>query len=70
LLVKTDNLENDAKTNTQIMTDRIEQAVRSYPEQWFWFHKRWKRSYPHLYKEDIAKRRRLREKRWASYKKV
>ena len=70
LLVKTDNMENDAKTNTQIMTHRIEQAVRSYPEQWFWFHKRWKRSYPHLYKEDIDRRKRLRGKRHAAYKKV
>jgi len=69
LLVKTDNTENDAKKNTQIMTHRIEQAVRSYPEQWFWFHKRWKRSYPHLYKEDIERRKRLRAKRHAASKK-
>ncbi len=70
LLVKTDNLEDDAKTNTQIITNMVEQMVRLYPEQWFWFHKRWKRNHPHLYKEDIAKRKRLRAKRSSTaYKK-
>lgn len=70
LLVKTNNLEDDAKTNTQIMTNIIERIVRLYPDQWFWFHKRWKRSYPYLYREDIAKRKRLREKRRAADKKA
>jgi len=51
-LEKTDDLRADLQNNTQIMTDAIERAVKKYPEQWFWFHKRWKRHYPHLYKED------------------
>jgi len=27
---------------TQFFTTRLEQWVRKYPEQWFWFHRRWK----------------------------
>ena len=50
-LQKTDDVHADVSVNTQIMTDAIEKAVKAYPEQWFWFHKRWKRHYPHLYKE-------------------
>ena len=48
-LTRTKDLRVDLKTNTQIMIDAIEKAVRKYPEQWFWVHKRWKRDYPHLY---------------------
>ncbi len=49
-LIKTDDLRADLRNNTQIMTDAIENAVRKYPEQWFWFHRRWKRHYPNSYK--------------------
>ena len=62
---KTEGLRADLKANTQIMTSAIERAVRAYPEQWFWFHKRWKRHYPNLYPEDMARRQRRREKRRA-----
>ena len=62
---KTESLRADLKANTQIMTSAIERAVRAYPEQWFWFHKRWKRHYPNLYPEDMARRQRRREKRRA-----
>ncbi|OEU64700.1 MAG: hypothetical protein BA867_02330 [Desulfobacterales bacterium S5133MH16] len=60
ILKKTDDLRTDLKTNTQIMTDAIEKAIRRYPEQWFWVHKRWRKYYPHLYSEDMARRRRRR----------
>ncbi len=64
-LHKTDDVRADLQTNTQIMTDSVEKAIRLYPEQWLWFHKRWKRHYPELYPEDLARRRRQREKRKA-----
>lgn len=60
---RTGGLRADLKTNTQIMTSAIERAVRAYPEQWFWLHKRWKRHYPNLYPEDMARRQLRREKR-------
>jgi KDO2-lipid IV(A) lauroyltransferase len=60
---RTEGLRADLKTNTQIMTSAIEKAVSAYPEQWFWFHKRWKRHYPNLYPEDMARRQRRREKK-------
>ena len=63
ILKKTDDLRTDLRTNTQIMTDAIEKAIRRYPEQWFWVHKRWRKYYPHLYPEDMARRRRRRAKK-------
>ena len=64
-LQKTDDVHSDLQTNTQIMTDSVEKIVSLYPEQWLWFHKRWKRHHPELYPEDLARRRRQREKRKA-----
>jgi KDO2-lipid IV(A) lauroyltransferase len=61
ILERTGNLSADLRINTQLMTDAIEKAVRKYPEQWFWVHKRWRKYYPHLYPEDIARRRRRKE---------
>lgn len=63
VLKRTDDLSADLKTNTQIMTDAIEKAVRKYPEQWFWVHKRWRKYYPHLYPEDVDRRRRRKTKK-------
>lgn len=62
-LVKTKDLRSDLSTNTQIMTDAIENTVRRYPDQWLWLHKRWKRFYPDLYPEYIARRKRRRAKK-------
>jgi len=63
VLKRTGDLGADLRTNTQIMTDVIEKMVRKYPEQWFWVHKRWRKYYPHLYPEDLARRRRRRAKK-------
>lgn len=63
VLKRTQDLRADLKANTQIMTSAIEKAVKAYPEQWFWFHKRWKWHYPYLYPEDLARRQRRRETR-------
>ncbi len=62
-LKRSGDLRENLKQNTQIMTDAIEAAVRQYPEQWFWVHKRWRKYYPHLYPEDIARRRSRRLKK-------
>lgn len=40
--VCTDNYENDLMVNTQRFTKIIEDVVREYPDQYFWFHQRWK----------------------------
>ncbi len=56
-LRKTDNFQEDILVNTQIMTNVIEDMIRKYPDQWFWFHKRWKRYHPYLYPEDWARRK-------------
>ncbi|WDN88184.1 Kdo2-lipid IVA lauroyltransferase/acyltransferase [Desulfosarcina sp. BuS5] len=62
---KTDDLKTDITSYTQVMTDMIENMVREYPDQWFWFHKRWKRYYPGLYPEAIKRRDRRRKKKFA-----
>ena len=40
--VRTGNYEADLVFNTQRFAKIIEEIVREYPEQWFWFHQRWK----------------------------
>jgi KDO2-lipid IV(A) lauroyltransferase len=67
-LMRTHDSRADIQTNTQIMTDAVEEAVKSYPEQWFWFHKRWKRHYPHLYPGYLAGQKRRRDKKKAQLK--
>lgn len=41
-LVNSGNRTADILTNTQRCSDVIEAMIRRYPEQWIWFHKRWK----------------------------
>ena len=40
--VCTEDYETDLRVNTQRFTKIVEEIVREYPEQWFWFHQRWK----------------------------
>ena len=40
--VCTDDYEADLQVNTQRFTKIVEDVVREYPDQWFWFHQRWK----------------------------
>ncbi|MGA3279752.1 MAG: lysophospholipid acyltransferase family protein [Smithella sp.] len=40
--VCTDDYEADLQINTQRFTKIVEDVVREYPNQWFWFHQRWK----------------------------
>jgi len=39
---KTENYNKDVLNLTQKCTTIIEEKIREYPEQWFWFHNRWK----------------------------
>jgi KDO2-lipid IV(A) lauroyltransferase len=41
-LHRTGDKTKDIEDNTEIFTGIIEKYVRKYPDQWFWFHKRWK----------------------------
>ena len=52
-VVTTGDREADILVNTQRCTAVIEGMIRRYPEQWIWFHKRWKTrppGEPRLYK--------------------
>lgn len=40
--VKTGDLRRDLVENTRRCQDAIEALVRQHPEQWLWFHRRWK----------------------------
>ena len=62
-LKRTNDLKVDLKVNTQLMVSAIEKAVRAHPEQWFWVHKRWKKYYPFLYPEYMARKKRRRERK-------
>ena len=59
---RTGDLRSDLQTNTQLITDRVEQAIRKTPEQWNWILKRWKEFYPHLYPESKDRIERLKKK--------
>lgn len=56
---RTGDMRKDLVTITQKCQDAIEAAVRQYPEQWLWFHRRWK-SRPQLDAEWNAKEERGR----------
>jgi KDO2-lipid IV(A) lauroyltransferase len=62
---KTEDFDGDLRENVQAMTRAVERAIRCHPEQWFWFHKRWKHHFPYLYKEDLNRLKRRRAKRRA-----
>ena len=59
---RTKDLRSDLQFNTQLITDRVERAVRNYPEQWNWMLKRWKEFYPGLYPESKKRLERINKK--------
>jgi len=59
---RTKDLRFDLQFNTQLITDRVERAVRNYPEQWNWMLKRWKDFYPDLYPESEKRLKRIKKK--------
>lgn len=40
-LQETSNIEADIRTNLAIITKRVEEQIRKYPDEWLWFQKRW-----------------------------
>jgi len=59
---RTGDLRTDLQINTQRITDRVEEAVRNYPEQWNWALKRWKEFYPDLYPESEKRKKSIKTK--------
>ncbi|MDO7252302.1 lipid A biosynthesis lauroyl acyltransferase [Helicobacter cappadocius] len=45
----TEDYESDIYEATQSQAKLTEQVISSNPSSWFWFHKRWKAKYSHLY---------------------
>lgn len=43
-LNKTENEEEDIKSNTQKIINKMEEIIKENPNQWFWQHKRWKKT--------------------------
>ncbi len=41
-LKKTGDKTKDIEENTALFTSIIERYIRTYPDHWFWFHRRWK----------------------------
>jgi KDO2-lipid IV(A) lauroyltransferase len=41
-MIRTDDRNADVITNTHRCSLVVEEMIRRYPEQWIWFHKRWK----------------------------
>lgn len=57
----TDDHERDLVNNTRRYLEVLEKYVHSYPEQWLWIHRRWRRrppGEPQIYTGSAAKRRR------------
>ncbi|PAF44674.1 lipid A biosynthesis lauroyl acyltransferase [Helicobacter sp. 11S02596-1] len=45
----TKDSDMDIQETTQKQADLTEAMIRENPSSWFWFHKRWKSSYPEIY---------------------
>ncbi len=43
-LIETGDLKADVRVNTQNLIYLMEKAIKEYPEQWMWFHDRWRLS--------------------------
>ncbi len=55
--------EADTRMILQRVVNTIEDIILRYPEQWFWVHKRWKKTYPYLYIEDLLRKKRKKRKK-------
>lgn len=57
------DLRADLRINTQLMMDAVEDMIRRYPDQWIWFQRPWKKTYPRLYPAWEARRRRRKKRK-------
>lgn len=48
--IKTKDAAEDIKRCTQAQASITENIIRQKPDEWFWFHKRWKNQYQEIYK--------------------
>ncbi len=48
--IKTEDIDNDILKTTQEQANIIEKVIRQKPDEWFWFHKKWKNQYEEIYK--------------------
>jgi len=48
-VAKTEDMEKDILEATQAQACVTEEAIRAKPDEWFWFHKRWKGEHAHAY---------------------
>jgi KDO2-lipid IV(A) lauroyltransferase len=62
-LQKTRDMRADLRVNTQKIADGVENAIRKYPDQWFWYLKHFKKHYPDLYLRFVSRRERLKLKK-------
>lgn len=42
MMILADDGDHAVERNTQLLTDKIEEAIRKDVSQWFWMHKRWR----------------------------
>ncbi len=47
---KSQNQKEDILQSIQAQADITEKVIKKRPEEWFWFHKRWKNRYEEIYK--------------------
>jgi KDO2-lipid IV(A) lauroyltransferase len=40
--IRTGNVTNDIRENTELYNKTLVRLIREHPDQWFWFHERWR----------------------------
>jgi KDO2-lipid IV(A) lauroyltransferase len=47
---KSDDIDEDIRRHVQAQAKITETVIRQKPDEWFWFHQRWKNRHEELYK--------------------
>ena len=58
-VANTENMEQDILEATQAQANIMEAVIRAKPEEWFWFHRRWKGEHKSVY--GVRKKRKKRD---------